>query len=61
MNLPGGPVVKFRALNAGGPGSIPGGPVVKFRTLNAGGPGSIPGRGTRSHMHATTKKSACHN
>ena len=28
---------------------------------NAGGPGFIPGQGTRSHLHATTKKSACHN
>ena len=28
---------------------------------NAGGLGSIPGQGTRSHMHATTKKSACRN
>ena len=26
-----------------------------------GGPGSIPGRGTRSHMHAATKKFACCN
>ena len=28
---------------------------------NAGGPGSIPGRGTRSHMHATTKEPTCRN
>ena len=28
---------------------------VRLCTPNAGGPGLIPGRGTRSHMHATTK------
>ena len=37
----------------------PGGLVVK--TPNAGGPGSIPSQGTRSYMHAATKKSTCHN
>ena len=41
---------------------------VRLHTPNAGGPGSIPGRGTRSHIHATTKslhaatkKPACRN
>ena len=34
---------------------------LRLPTPNAGGPGSIPGRGTRSHMHATTKKSTCCN
>ena len=28
---------------------------VRLHAPNAGGPGSIPCRGTRSHMHATTK------
>ena len=32
---------------------------VRLHTPNAGGPGSIPGWGTRSHMHATTKKPTC--
>ena len=31
---------------------------VRHHAPNAGGPGSIPGRGTRSHMHAATKKPA---
>ena len=46
---------------------LPGG-VVKNPLSNAGDTGSIPGRGTRSHMHATTKslhaatkESFCHN
>ena len=30
---------------------------LRLRTPNTGGPGSIPGLGTRSHMHATTKRS----
>ena len=42
---------------------------VRLLTPNAGSPGSIPGWGTRSRMHATTKrgphaatkKSACRN
>ncbi|TEA37124.1 hypothetical protein DBR06_SOUSAS210296, partial [Sousa chinensis] len=34
---------------------------VRLCVPNAGDPGSIPGRGTRSHMHAATKKSACCN
>ena len=36
---------------------FPGGPVVRLHAPNGAGPGSIPGRGTRSHMHATTKSS----
>ena len=31
---------------------------VRVHSTNAGSLGSIPGRGTRSHMHAATKKSA---
>ena len=34
---------------------------IRLRALNAGGPGSITGRGTRSCMHAATKKPACCN
>ena len=34
---------------------------VRLHAPNAGGPGSIPGRGSRSRMHATTKKSECRN
>ena len=34
---------------------------VRLCVPNAGGPGSIPGQGTRSRMHAETKKSACCN
>ena len=34
---------------------------VRLCAPNAGGPGSIPGQGTRSHIHAATKESACHN
>ncbi|TEA33117.1 hypothetical protein DBR06_SOUSAS24310003, partial [Sousa chinensis] len=34
---------------------------VTLRAPNAGGPSSIPGRGTRSHMHAATKKPTCCN
>ena len=34
---------------------------VRLHAPNAGGPGWIPAWGTRSHMHATTKKSACRN
>ena len=34
---------------------------VELRTPIARGLGLIPGWGTRSHMHATTKKSTCHN
>ena len=30
---------------------------LRLRIPNAGGTGSIPGKGTRSHMHATTKSS----
>ena len=30
---------------------------VRLCARNAGGPGSIPDRGTRFHMHATTKRS----
>ena len=40
---------------------LPCGPVVRLSTPNAGGPGSIPGQGTRSRMHAATKKLTCHN
>ena len=29
---------------------------LRLHAPNAGGPGSIPGQGTRSHMHAATKK-----
>ena len=34
---------------------------VRLHAPNAGGPSSIPGRGTRSHMHAATKKPTCCN
>ena len=34
---------------------------VRLHAPNAGGPGSIPGQGTRSHMHAATKKSTHRN
>ena len=34
---------------------------VRFCAPTAGGPSSIPGRGTRSRMHAATKKSTCRN
>ena len=34
---------------------FPGGTVVKNPPSNAGDMGLIPGKGTRSHMHATTK------
>ena len=34
---------------------------LRLRAPNAGGPGSIPGQGTRSHMHAATKKPTCRN
>ncbi|TEA32202.1 hypothetical protein DBR06_SOUSAS6610137, partial [Sousa chinensis] len=30
---------------------------IRLRTPSAGGLGSIPGQGTRSHMHAKTKRS----
>ena len=30
---------------------------LRLHAPNAGGPGSIPGRGTRYHMHATTRSS----
>ena len=34
---------------------------VRLHTPNAGGPGPNPGQGTRSCMHAATKKHACGN
>ena len=34
---------------------------VRLHAPNAGGLRLIPGRGTRSHMHATAKKSTCCN
>ena len=34
---------------------------VRLHAPNAGGRGLIPGQETRSHMHATTKKSVCRN
>ena len=34
---------------------------VRLHAPNAGSPGSIPGWGTRSCMHAATKKPACRN
>ena len=34
---------------------------LRLHTPSAGGRGLIPGRGTRSHMHAATKKPTCHN
>ena len=46
--------------NLGTLGDFPGGPV-GIRAPNAGGLGSIPSQGTRSRIHAATKKSACCN
>ena len=40
---------------------FPGGPVGKTPCSHAGGLGLILGQGTRSRMHAATKKSACRN
>ena len=40
---------------------FPGGAVVENLPANAGDTGLIPGQGTRSCVHAATKKSECHN
>ena len=50
-----------KPLNKDLDGDFAGGAWVRFCTPNAGGPGSIPGQGTRSCMHAATKKPVCRN
>ena len=54
-------VMDWEYLNKKELQGLPCGPVVRLSTPNAGGPGSIPGQGTRSRMHAATKKLTCHN